>query len=942
MYSLWDSMRFRLKPHACDRDYQHISETRGCAPSFSLNSAKRDALGYVSLETKGRMYPYRMKNTYAQTIDRRHYTVVGMGRPPFDISNTQDFSNKYRKFGFLSPPANVDSVYSSSTDKSIFASCRTLEQCFKDDFHYNGKIVERRIFTNLNEMRDWVPREGERCGIFGKEVDPTTITASCPGINPLTHSCCEIDMAVVPLYYLFKTKRSETLDQLDNICNKGSLPFLNGPVKEQGIFSIEAVTAAVGSIQMVYPVPRNDKAARNAQLTDIRDKLNIILDEFVPDFAVENAFQYMQVVDCSLALYNMIQEHTTCPLQEGEEAEVKLDKSPFCPSYAVSQHRSGLYFFLDYTMTEFPFAWWHKCMLLKGRTFSSQMSVLTLQGSASYGLIECKEWRMDSIVEKKMNLTSANYAGSDARAKLLSADGGITSAMVAERIEVLKDSMSKFAKAFIAGGNSFYEAPAQEEEELSLAIESAAHKGVPESFNLKCYKMVRFPPDQDRFKNQQYPKQDCMQEYLWWVNNELANIGEWPMHFKLSEFFRNPNSSCFYLDEDDLDPFTGSSAATGPFTLVKDLALTPETGAVLLNSLKPNNFFQRSTNDPVKGLLLTELSPNEPPEVEDFLPEEMDEFHNVLDPFTRKDEFENFYAKLHSAEYPCVQVEDVQPRLPACDEFTLEPVDLTNDHCWKMLTDARLQIADYAVEISKYPSSFPQRSVHIVEDRNDLVSIGKTKYCVWDCGNDYALNEKVHIGLSEPNKQYLEDKAKKLFDSCMEYVKLGDHVYVPPDFRKSKDETSKIAVETFSEKRKGITTQQVCGYSHKFCQYLLVVADCTPEYYSQPMSDPSRKFDGPARIFDQQDEKKYSKEYYCYTSSVRSTGSSAVDKVRAGLSFNDIKIALDEDLFKAQDYKKRTAFLDRVFNLLTVDVWEGMRRRTTEVRRWVKGEFCFI
>ena len=131
----------KIQLHAANRDYQHLSALRGCAPSFSLNSEKRGSLGYIDMVTGRRSYPFSTKGTYAQTIGRDGYTIVGMGRPRLD---NVAFA---RQNGFLSIQ---QAVYAEPTGnqvdgKSIFVPCKTLDQCFVDIFHYNGRPLQRYV-----------------------------------------------------------------------------------------------------------------------------------------------------------------------------------------------------------------------------------------------------------------------------------------------------------------------------------------------------------------------------------------------------------------------------------------------------------------------------------------------------------------------------------------------------------------------------------------------------------------------------------------------------------------------------------------------------------------------------------------------------------------------------------------------------------------------------
>jgi hypothetical protein len=355
MQSLWDTKKFRVLAHPCDRDYQHLQGMKGCAPSFSLNADRRSILGYVDTTNGLRIDvdPDKAKGTYAQTMDRNHFTSVGLGRPPFDTST----SSAYRGPGFMSET----SIFNE--DRTVFESCRNIEQCFVDMFTYNGKNVKRKVLDPATkEMRYWKGEDGQNCGIFGIWIEKfESSVAICPGLDTNIHYCCYMDPAVVPLFYMFHYHQEDTLKPLSDICNSDSV---------FKIFSPGEIKTHLNNIGATYSTPKADKESRNLKLTGIKKRLNQIMDEFTPGISASSnsapgtSAHYIKVMDCSTALYDTLQRHTSCP--EGSA----VDSSPFCTDYSMSEKRMSLHYFLDYTMAEVPFAWWHKCMLLQGRTFA--------------------------------------------------------------------------------------------------------------------------------------------------------------------------------------------------------------------------------------------------------------------------------------------------------------------------------------------------------------------------------------------------------------------------------------------------------------------------------------------------------------------------------------------------------------------------------------------
>lgn len=132
MQSLWETQKFRVKSHPCDRDYQHLHKMQGCAPSFSLNAQQRGLLGFVDTQTSKRIEigdVNEVKSTVAQTIDRNHFTVVGLGRPSFNTSR----GSPYRSTGFMSEQ-RLFYVDTANNEKSVFKNCKSIDQARRDAF----------------------------------------------------------------------------------------------------------------------------------------------------------------------------------------------------------------------------------------------------------------------------------------------------------------------------------------------------------------------------------------------------------------------------------------------------------------------------------------------------------------------------------------------------------------------------------------------------------------------------------------------------------------------------------------------------------------------------------------------------------------------------------------------------------------------------------------
>lgn len=307
MLSLYDTKKFQVQPHPCDKDYQHLASSstddnhimQGCAPDFAaaMNTpATAAATSLVDMQTLRRTVVSPLMGeqqqqsssygTYVQTLRRDGYMNM-QGRPPFDYS----VKSPKRKAGFLSS----DSLLNTKGE-TIFRPCKTVSQCFKDTFTYLGHERTRRVFIDRlavgNEeayLRDWEPQDAMKCGIFGvflKEVGTGQgINTMCPGTSASTHYCCALDMAVAPLNYLFLQAAPGSIQELDAVCNRPDISYT--------LFSAQTLSSKVTRIGKYYAVPINNVQATIALYTSL---LNDILNEFSPPAQTQpTAANYVQV-----------------------------------------------------------------------------------------------------------------------------------------------------------------------------------------------------------------------------------------------------------------------------------------------------------------------------------------------------------------------------------------------------------------------------------------------------------------------------------------------------------------------------------------------------------------------------------------------------------------------------------------------------------------------
>ena len=709
---------------------------------------------------------------------------------------------------------------------------------------------------------------------------------------------------MAPLYYMFRHKNT-SLDDLDKVCNVGKVLKT---VPKRMIFSRSTVQDSIQKIQDVYVVPKNNVNVKKAILEGMRDRLNAILDEFTPEFSMDTSFQYIQVMDCSLALYNMIQEHTKCSDQ---------NSNAFCSDYAKeSKYTSGLYYFLDYTMVEVPFAWWHKCMLMKGRTFASQ-------NVRTKAVIQCDEWYKDTIKESMLNLT--NYKESDVLKKLQRLEGGITSRMVEQQIVDFKKRLSNSVHNFVNGGQ--------------LSVEKSSnvfvHKGVPSSFNMMCFSQTRFPSNLTRYKTQTKP--DCILGMLDWIHNEDSDAYLWPKFNSLGPFSKaGAEKSCYSLDKKDLVPMTFDDGLTAPFTFILKRTVGQPANprdvlddAPLYDGIVFNNFFQGDYNDRDGGMLISEFNPSNPPssdETQDALPDDLFRLTDVLDPVVDILKFEKFFSM---KSYPCVKIQDIEKRLPSCTPTASAPVKLNERHCNTMRTKLIRIVSDYSKKINKYPSTFPETRWPPASYTSEL-----SLDCIWDCGETAGKNKPVHIGLSKNDTDYMSVLIDQKWDYCKSLVRAGASMYRDPDMQTSSNTTSEL-VRNLQESDSGFVIQELC----RVATYKILNPECVDSSWGCPGSgivemdeDPSTYgsdtklgsfFDS---IFSSTSEPlivsktfstKASKNYKCMKVAVRSTGSEVVDTVRSSLSYDDIVVSMNDLSYRKQDVKKKEKFLEKIFSIMS-------------------------
>lgn len=522
-----------------------------------------------------------------------------------------------------------------------------------------------------------------------------------------------MDPDAAPLFYLF-LKHPEVLDELDAVCNKAP-PFVDGLHSSQSSYyssyPIFSKSKILSSIQQVgglgwdgyYAVPREGSAKVIKQYASI---LNSIMNEFSPPPGdIPTSHNYVQLIDCSLALYGKLQQHTVCPSSSA------VDSSPFCTLYHLGfsseeemktkastrkpVFRSSLYYFLPNTMLEFPFAWWHKCILLQGRGVSP---------SSDEPTIHCAHWREDSIPADQMETLSSLYDEADVRGLMLRLEGGVTSEVLSSAVAALEGTLRYAISNFTASGSRMH---AETVVSSDSAASSMARAGAPMTYNMKCYERSSIPDTAEGFIQAGDKKGiNCAHNMLMWIKNENASIERYNLRGGTASMpsLGQPgmDPACYTFRERDLVSLSGPSYMLNVFQYLSDrfLGVDGVTEPVMRTGMQLNDFFSDSSfNHMDLGLLAAEFVP--PPLT--GVPLRTPEF-SFVELSVPSD------SPLFTQENaPCVTLDSVRDRLPPCQPKKDGPVWLETSHCDEIYASALGDIYAYAQQIDYVPLAGPSR-----------------------------------------------------------------------------------------------------------------------------------------------------------------------------------------------------------------------------------------
>ena len=219
-----------------------------------------------------------------------------------------------------------------------------------------------------------------------------------------------------------------------------------------------------------------------------------------------------------------------------------MGSGPFCASYHLDQKdsvsgsgndaasstakahpMSSMYYFLQNTMLEFPFAWWHKCVLLQSRTITDKDET-----------IHCAEWSEESVSEEDMMNIDGLYSQTDVRGMLKRINGGVTSAGLQSEVDrftkKLKTALANFSVTGLPGDaqvQEFRRTLAGKDPELAGMARTGAHA----LYNMRCYKQAFLPSTADAFMSMgSATDTNCAANMLMWVQNKAASTLRYGVH----------------------------------------------------------------------------------------------------------------------------------------------------------------------------------------------------------------------------------------------------------------------------------------------------------------------------------------------------------------------------------------------------------------------------
>lgn len=798
MPSVWERGKFKVEAHPCDRDYMHAKGMAGCSPVI-LND--NSAMGIVKLSTKSQIFSLarspRTRN--AQTIER--FSIDGLangtesfsrfinmiGRPT--LTNLADKS-VYRSTGFLG---------TKSAEKGKFRDCKSIDQCFVDDFTYHGVNTVRKVAKPDAGIVKWGGLDTDACGGFGILLDPLKNPVAC-AVGSVAdqgkYSCCLLDQGVAPLHrlmcgpngngssitvdediYNFATREKQTvklqsvnsLDYLTKHCSKYSNPFSESSTNLVGSqFSSDIVRDTCKKLKPIYLVDKFDARKKDAKIGEIRDALNALLDLPVARSPPVTGDSYLQVTSCSLAMYRAIQASTVCTKDDKTSIDAASTitittttilplLNPFCTDYHTAIDsttkstigRSSIYYFLSYTMQEIPFAWWHKCMALQGKRFSVQ---------AQADVIQCSEWNVDTITGEDLDTVKYDDATME---KLGRIEAAISPVQVEEALALMKWSLEESVNLYIQGGN-----PGGGSSSSSSRM---SRNGVSSSYSLSCTTDINYKSaDVMKKMHEDAPRvSDCMMDILEWSFFDIRQdpLLFMPYNYLASRGARGVAEDCYTYDE-STRAYLPQSTMEKPMKYIQSLllnrALNSKGSIRMHRSIKGNDFSIPSSNSfGGGGLLLGEFIPD------DLDPGEVPDISRRVSDAVGPQTASRVPAGEMNSKGPCISLPDVEKRLPICDEPS--PIILLEErHCNMAYDKGASDIREFSKPVVlKGTNQKPEEWYRFPPKLPGLISLIP---CLFGCGGTENWEDVVHPGLSADVEGALIQMLDAQRDACVKLV----------------------------------------------------------------------------------------------------------------------------------------------------------------------------
>jgi hypothetical protein len=280
--SAFDDNVLKVNAHACDREYQFYEGFVACTPKEEfMELFKNDAAQPKPASRDTRTRTYKTDKTLPL------------------VSLTNGALTK----GFTGIPKTYNEL-NLGKDTTMVRPCSQVNVCgLQSDFMVNGKLVTRLVL-DAGVAREYTVTDMINCGSFGYMGTGSSV--------------CQIDYAVVPLAYFFKT--------YSGLLRAQSLtPFVN--LKRSTSYNPGATNIA-------------------AYFFELKQLPDLLINEYI-GASPDTLTKYMDGVDRFVDLNGKINEMLK-------------------PVYDEAGSPKQIYFITKMGVYEVPFAWWYRCIWLTG------------------------------------------------------------------------------------------------------------------------------------------------------------------------------------------------------------------------------------------------------------------------------------------------------------------------------------------------------------------------------------------------------------------------------------------------------------------------------------------------------------------------------------------------------------------------------------------------